>query len=152
MAKGTVNKVVLVGNLGSDPEVRHTQAGNAVANASLATTESWKDKSTNEPVERTEWHRLVLFRRLAEVVGEYCRKGDKLFVEGKLQTRKWQDDGGNDRYSTEVVVDRLEMLGGKDRGSNVQADRQRPSAGGSPSAKIQAPPHGQADLDDDIPF
>ncbi|MFB9886601.1 single-stranded DNA-binding protein [Balneatrix alpica] len=105
MARGGVNKVILVGNLGADPEVRYMPNGNAVANISLATSESWKDRNSGQMQERTEWHRVVFFGRLAEVVGQYARKGSKLYVEGKLQTRKWQDQSGQDRYTTEVVVD-----------------------------------------------
>ncbi|MFP8966444.1 single-stranded DNA-binding protein [Pokkaliibacter sp. CJK22405] len=118
MARG-VNKVILIGNLGTDPEVRYMPNGNAVANINLATSESWKDKNTGQMNERTEWHRVVFFGRLAEVVGQYARKGSKLYIEGKLQTRKWQDQSGQDRYTTEVVVDMtgsMQLLDG--RGDN----------------------------------
>ncbi|MCW8948599.1 MAG: single-stranded DNA-binding protein, partial [Sedimenticola sp.] len=111
MAKG-VNKVILIGNVGKDPDVRYMPNGNAVANLTLATSESWKDKSTGENQERTEWHRVVFFRRLAEIVGEYVKKGSKIYVEGRLQTRKWQDQGGQDRYTTEIVADQMQMLDG----------------------------------------
>lgn len=108
----SVNKVILVGNLGHDPEVRYTAEGSAITNISLATTESWKDKS-GEKRERTEWHRISFFGKLAEVAGEYLKKGSSAYIEGKLQTRKWQDKEGKDRYTTEIVADRMQMLGGK---------------------------------------
>lgn len=110
MASRGVNKVMLIGNLGQDPEVRFMPNGNAVANVTVATSESWKDKSTGANQERTEWHRVVFFRRLAEVVGEYLKKGSKVYIEGKLQTRKWQDQSGQDRYTTEIVADQMQML------------------------------------------
>ena len=120
MARG-INKVILVGNLGQDPEVRYMPNGNAVANITLATSDSYKDKNTGQLVDKTEWHRIVFFGKLAEVVGEYCRKGSQIYVEGKLQTRKWQDQQGQDKYTTEVVVDgytgQMQMLGG--RGDNA---------------------------------
>lgn len=112
MAKGTVNKVILVGNLGSDPEVKTTPSGAEVANFSLATSESWTDKASGEKQTKTEWHRLVLWRRLAEIAGQYLKKGAKIYVEGKLETRSWEDKEGQKRYTTEVVVHQLEMLGG----------------------------------------
>ena len=102
-----VNKVILVGNLGQDPEVRYMPNGNAVANISVATSETWKDKNTGDNQEKTEWHRVVLFRRLGEIAGEYLKKGSKVYIEGKLQTRKWQDQNGQDRYSTEIVADQM---------------------------------------------
>ena len=109
MARG-VNKVILIGNLGKDPEVRYMPNGNAVANITLATSESWKDKTSGEQQEKTEWHRVVMFRRLGEIAGEYLKKGSKVYIEGKLQTRKWQDSSGNDRYTTEIVADQMQML------------------------------------------
>ena len=112
MAKGTVNKVILIGNLGSDPEVKTTPQGAQVANFSLATSESWTDKASGEKKEKAEWHRLVLWRRLAEVAGQYLKKGAKIYIEGKLETRSWEDKEGQKRYTTEVIVDKLEMLGG----------------------------------------
>jgi single-strand DNA-binding protein len=112
MASRGVNKVILVGNLGNDPEVRYMPNGNAVANLSLATSESWKDQQ-GQMQERTEWHKLTMYRRLAEVAGEYLRKGSQIYVEGKLQTRKWQDQQGQDRYTTEIIVDQMQMLGGR---------------------------------------
>src|SRR3990167_3368938 len=114
MAKGSVNKVILIGNLGRDPEVRYTPNGLAVANITIATTEAWKDKQSGENQERTEWHRIVMYSRLAEIAGEYLRKGSKIFIEGRLQTRKWQDKNtGQDRYTTEIVADSLQMLDSK---------------------------------------
>ncbi|GGA89751.1 hypothetical protein GCM10011369_34910 [Neiella marina] len=112
MATRGVNKVILVGNLGQDPEVRYMPNGNAVANITVATSESWKDQQ-GQPQERTEWHRVVMFRRLGEIAGEYLRKGSQVYIEGKLQTRKWQDQNGQDRYSTEIVADQMQMLGGR---------------------------------------
>src|SRR3990167_7761924 len=119
MAKGSVNKVILIGNLGRDPEVRYTPTGLAVANITIATTEVWKDKQSGENQERTEWHRIVMYQRLAEIAGEYLRKGAKIFIEGRLQTRKWQDKNtGQDRYTTEIIADSLQMLDGKGGGSS----------------------------------
>lgn len=112
MARG-INKVILVGNLGADPEVRYMPSGGAVANLRLATSESWKDKNTGENVEQTEWHRIVLYNRLAEIAGEYLRKGSKIYVEGSLKTRKWQGQDGQDRYTTEIVGREMQMLDGK---------------------------------------
>src|SRR5579864_6341136 len=113
MARG-INKVILIGNLGRDPEVRYTPSGLAVANLTLATSESWKDKQTGEPVERTEWHRIVMYQRLAEIAGEYLKKGSKVYIEGRIQTRKWQDKNtGQDRYTTEIVANELQMLDSK---------------------------------------
>ena len=112
MARG-INKVILVGNLGNDPEVKSMPSGGMVANVSIATSSSWKDKNTGEMKENTEWHRVVFFNRLAEIVGEYLRKGSQIYVEGRLQTRKWQDQSGADRYSTEVVGSEMQMLGGR---------------------------------------
>ena len=111
MARG-VNKVILIGNLGDAPDIRYTQDGKAIANLSVATSESWKDKNTGEKVEKTEWHRACMFGRLAEIAGEYLTKGSKVYLEGKLQTRKWQDKDGNDRYTTEIVASEMQMLDG----------------------------------------
>ena len=119
MASRGINKVILVGNLGNDPEIRYTPSGSAIANLSIATSESWKDRNTGEPREKTEWHRVVIFGKLAEIAGEYLRKGSQVYLEGKLQTRKWQDQQGQDRYSTEVVIDIggvMQMLGGRTGG------------------------------------
>jgi single-strand DNA-binding protein len=112
MARG-INKVILVGNCGQDPETRYMPSGGAVTNISIATSESWKDKQTGQPQERTEWHRVVFFNRLAEIAGEYLRKGSQVYVEGSLRTRKWQDQGGQDRYTTEIVASEMQMLGGR---------------------------------------
>lgn len=116
MASRGVNKVILVGNLGQDPEVRFMPAGGAVANFTIATSESWKDKQTGEQKERTEWHRIVMYQRLAEIAGEYLRKGAKVYVEGRLQTRKWQDQNGQERYTTEIVANEMQMLDGRGQG------------------------------------
>jgi single-strand DNA-binding protein len=147
MARG-VNKVILVGNLGKDPEIRYMPNGNAVANLTLATTESWKDKQTGDQQEKTEWHRIVMFRRLAEIAGEYLKKGSQVYIEGKLQTRKWQDNSGNDRYTTEIIADEMQMLGSRGGGSAGFADNSAPSKSAAPVAAETAP----ADFDDDIPF
>ena len=149
MARG-INKVILIGNLGKDPEVRYSPNGGAIANISLATTESWKDKNTGEQVDKTEWHRVVFFRRLAEIAGEYLKKGSKVYIEGKLQTRKWQDQNGQDRYTTEIVANEMQMLdsrGGSSDFSQAAAPAAASSAGGE---AMDAPP--PADFDDDIPF
>ena len=147
MARG-VNKVTLIGNLGNDPELRSTQAGSAVANITLATSESWRDKETQETKERVEWHRVIFFGRLAEVVNEYLRKGSQVYVEGRIQTRKWQDKDGNDRYTTEIVANEMQMLGS--RGTNSESPTNQQSAStsqpASQSAIVNEP------FDDDIPF
>ncbi len=119
MANRGINKVILVGNLGNDPEMRYTPDGRAIANLSIATSESWQDKNTGQMQEKTEWHRVVIFGRLAEVAGQYLKKGSQVYIEGKLQTRKWQDQNGQDRYTTEIVVDingSMQMLGGRSGG------------------------------------
>jgi len=165
MARG-INKVILIGNLGRDPETRYTQGGAAVTNLRIATTDSWRDKATGERQERTEWHTVVCFARLAEIAGEYLRKGSKIYVEGRLQTRKWQDQGGQDRYSTEIVANDLQMLDG--RGGTEGAFEGGASSGGAstsgarPAASNRGPTQGKPaapppdefpdDLDDDIPF
>ncbi|MEZ5542505.1 MAG: single-stranded DNA-binding protein [Pseudomonadota bacterium] len=146
MARG-INKVILVGNLGKDPEVRYMPNGNAVANITLATTESWKDKQTGENQEKTEWHRVVLFRRLGEIAGEYLKKGSQVYIEGKLQTRKWQDSSGNDRYTTEIIANEMQMLGGRGGGGSTGF-----SASDSSESRAPAVAEGPADFDDDIPF
>jgi len=129
MATKGVNKVILVGNLGNDPEVRYMPNGNAVANLSLATSESWKDQQ-GQVQERTEWHRLTMYRRLAEIAGEYLKKGSQIYVEGKLQTRKWQDQQGQDRYTTEIIVDQMQMLGGRNNnGGGNQGNNQNQGGG-----------------------
>ena len=147
MARG-VNKVILIGNLGKDPEVRYMPNGNAVANITLATSESWKDKTSGEQQEKTEWHRVVMFRRLGEIAGEYLKKGSKVYIEGKLQTRKWQDSSGNDRYTTEIVANEMQMLDSRGGSANFSSE--------SKSAPAMAPAPAAAaaggDFDDDIPF
>jgi len=154
-----VNKVILVGNLGKDPEVRYTPDGKAVANVAIATSETWKDKNSGERKEKTEWHRVVFFGGVAGVVGEYLRKGSKIYIEGKLQTRKWQDNSGQDRYTTEVVVDGfsgvMQMLDSRsDGGTAAYNQPASPSAGSpapraAPTAPAAAPDSG---FEDDIPF
>ncbi|HYA37829.1 MAG TPA: single-stranded DNA-binding protein [Candidatus Methylomirabilis sp.] len=157
MARG-VNKVILVGNLGRDPEVRYSPNGQAVANVTLATSESWKDKTSGEKQERTEWHRVVFFGRLAEIAGEYLKKGAQIYVEGRLQTRKWQDKDGHDRYTTEIVANDMQMLGSRG-GAGVPSDNfnqdQPPAAENSAPAAKKAGSKNTAvagDFDDDIPF
>ena len=138
-----LNKVMLIGNLGKDVELRYSPSGVAVANLAVATSETWKDKKTGQPNEKTEWHRVVMFDRLAEIAGEYLKKGSKVYIEGQLQTRKWQDKEGNDRYSTEIRAREMQMLGAKSGATPVQAQ-----GGAHPPT---APATGGA-LDDDIPF
>ena len=127
MASKGINKVILIGNLGADPEIRHTQNSTAIANLSLATSESWKDKQSGEQKEVTEWHRVVCYRRLAEIAGEYLRKGSKVYIEGRLQTRKWQGQDGKDNYTTEIVCNDLQMLDGKPQGGQQQSQGQKHS-------------------------
>ncbi|WP_454676639.1 single-stranded DNA-binding protein [Achromobacter marplatensis] len=155
----SVNKVILVGNLGREPEVRYNPEGGAICNISVATTSSWKDKATGEKREETEWHRVVMYNRLAEIAGEYLKKGRAVYIEGRLKTRKWQDkDTGADRYATEVVADQMQMLGGK--GDEVDREpAQRPAARQSQPqrqpAQQAAPAANLADMDDfdsEIPF
>jgi single-strand DNA-binding protein len=154
MAQSGINKVILIGNLGKDPEVKYMPSGDAVANITLATSESWNDKSTGEKKEKTEWHRVVFFGKLAEVVGQYCKKGSKIYVEGKLQTRKWQGQDGQDRYTTEVVVQgfngTMQMLDSRGGGEASYA----PAQSSAPAQqKPQAAPAMVDDgFDDDIPF
>ena len=144
MARG-INKVILVGNLGADPETRYMPSGSAVTNLSIATSEQWKDKQSGEQKERTEWHKVAMFNRLAEIAAEYLRKGSQVYIEGKLRTRKWQDRDGNDRWTTEIIADEMQMLGGRGGGGAAPM-----SSGSGPSS---APPQPPADdFDDDIPF
>jgi single-strand DNA-binding protein len=159
MARG-INKVILVGNVGVDPDVRYMPNGNAATTLSLATSESWKDKQTGEKQERTEWHRVVCFNRLGEIAGEYVKKGSKLYVEGSLRTRKWQDQQGQERYTTEIIASDIQMLDGRGAStgdyteSQAPAERQQtPRAAKAPAPAIQAVTHDAFDeLDDDIPF
>ena len=157
MARG-INKVILVGNLGADPETRYTAGGSAITNVSLATSESWRDKNTGETQERTEWHRVVFFNRLAEIAGEYLRKGRQVYIEGQIRTRKWQDQSGQDRYTTEVVANEMQMLGGREDGmsgggasaSGGFRDQPRPA---QPKPQPATAPEATPDFDDDdIPF
>ena len=156
----SVNKVILVGNLGRDPEVRYSPDGAAICNVSIATTSQWKDKATGEKREETEWHRVVFYGRLAEIAGEYLKKGRTVFVEGRLKTRKWQDkETGADRYSTDIVADQMQMLGGRDSGDSAsgsnefnQAPAPRRTQQPRPAAPAAAPASNLADMDDDIPF
>jgi single-strand DNA-binding protein len=156
MARG-VNKVILVGNLGKDPEVRYSPNGQAIANITIATSESWKDKNTGDKQEKTEWHRVVFFGKLAEIAGEYLKKGGQVYVEGRLQTRKWQDKDGHDRYTTEIVANEMQMLGSRQGAGAPPADyaQEEPAAmGATGGAKPAAKPAkaGGNDFDDDIPF
>lgn len=170
MARG-INKVILVGNCGQDPDTKYLPSGNAVTNITIATSESWKDKQTGQQQERTEWHRIVFFNRLGEIAGEYLRKGSKVYVEGSLRTRKWQDQSGADRYTTEIVGSEMQMLdsrsggqqgGGFDSNANNNggrpAQQSSPQAQGGPSqaapAQAASAPAGDNfnDFDDDIPF
>ncbi|MDD1792067.1 single-stranded DNA-binding protein [Enterovibrio makurazakiensis] len=175
MASRGVNKVILIGNLGNDPEVRYLPNGGAVANLTVATSETWRDKNTGENKEMTEWHRVVMYRRLAEIAGEYLKKGSKVYLEGRLQTRKWQGQDGQDRYTTEIVANEMQMLdsrsGGGMGGQGQPAQQssqqgnwgqpQQPAYQQQPAQKApQQPPQQQApqqyndmpDFDDDIPF
>jgi len=153
MARG-INKVILVGNLGADPEVRYSAAGSAVTNARLATTDQWKDRQTGEQQERTEWHRLVFFSRLAEIAGEYLKKGSKVYVEGRLQTRKWQGQDGQDRYTTEIVVNDMQMLDGAGGGMGGGGASSNAASQSAPAASQEPAPQTAPadDFDDDIPF
>jgi len=161
MARG-INKVIIVGNLGQDPEVKYMPSGGAVCNITVATSESWNDKSTGEKQERTEWHRIVFYRKLAEIAGEYLRKGSQVYVEGKLQTRKWQDQGGADRYTTEIVANEMQMLGSRGSASSGASssgstgfDSSNNQASAAPASSNTSAPAGGGmadDFDDDIPF
>lgn len=150
MARG-VNKVILIGNLGADPEVRFMPSGGAVANLRIATSESWKDKQTGEQHERTEWHTIVLFNRLGEIAGEYLKKGSKIYIEGSLRTRKWQDKNGQDRYTTEIVGSEMQMLDSKGGGQNISTEDPQ-SRSASTESRAPAPAAATTDMDDDIPF
>jgi len=153
MARG-VNKAIIVGNVGQDPEVRYMPSGSAVAEVSVATSEQWKDKQSGEKQERTEWHRVTFFGRLAEIVGEYIKKGSQIYVEGSIRTEKWQDKQGNDRYTTKIIANEMQMLGSRTGGS-ASFDQSAPSQSynqapqQAPAAK---PAAAATDFDDDIPF
>lgn len=155
----SVNKVILVGNLGRDPEVRYgADGGSAICNVSIATTSNWKDKNSGERREETEWHRVVFYNRLAEIAGEYLKKGRPVYIEGRLKTRKWQNKEGVDQYTTEIIADQMQMLGGRDGaeggmgGGESQAPRQVRAPQGQRPAAPAAPAANLADMDDDIPF
>ena len=162
----SVNKVIVLGNLGKDPEVRYTPNGNAVCNLRLATTRNWKDKTSGEKVEETEWHSVVLYDRQAEIAGEYLRKGRPVYIEGRLKTRKWQDKEGQDRYTTEIVAESMQLLGGRDEGGSAMREdpgserserAERPAAAPAPRAPASKPAAAKSstafdNMDDDIPF
>ena len=151
MARG-VNKVILIGNVGGDPEVRYLPNGNAVANVTLATSDSWKDKQTGQMQERTEWHRVVFFNRLSEIAAEYLRKGSKVYVEGSLRTRKWQDQSGQDRYSTEIVAQEMQMLDSRGGSMQDSGAYQTAPAAAAPAAAAAGNPAPIDFPEDDIPF
>jgi len=151
MARG-INKVIIVGNLGNDPETRYMPSGSAVTKLTVATNESWKDKQTGEQKDRTEWHKVAMFNRLAEIAAEYLRKGSQVYIEGKLRTRKWQDKSGQDRWTTEIIADEMQMLGGRG-GAGGGGGGSAPMSSGQDSGPPSAPPQtGPDDFDDDIPF
>lgn len=156
-----LNKVTLIGNLGADPEVRFMPSGGSVANIRLATTRRWKDKQTGERKEATEWHRVIFFNRLAEIAGEYLKKGSQIYVEGRLQTRKWQGQDGQDHYTTEILAEEMHMLGSRSGGTGhfgadqppaAMANNQGSSPQSNPGAMPMPPPPNYDDFDDDIPF
>lgn len=158
MARG-VNKVILIGNLGNDPEIRYMPSGGAVANITVATSEAWKDKQTGEQHDRTEWHRVVFFNRLAEIAGEYLHKGSKVYIEGSLRTRKWQDKTGQDRYTTEIVGNEMQMLDSRGAGANMPdhppadfAHEPQGKSNNGGTAQHQTAPMSSTEFDDDIPF
>lgn len=156
MARG-INKAILIGNLGGDPEVRYMPSGGAVANVTLATSEAWKDKQTGEQHDRTEWHRVVFFNRLAEIAGEFLRKGSKIYVEGRIQTRKWQDKNGQDRYTTEIIANEMQMLDSRGGSGNHASSEQGSSHQSSNQPhegmeKASHEPMPETSFDDDIPF
>ncbi len=159
MARG-VNKVIIVGNLGQDPEVKYMPSGQAVCNISVATTDNWSDKASGEKQEKTEWHRVVFFRRLAEIAGEYLKKGSQVYIEGRLQTRKWKDQSGVEKYTTEIIANEMQMLGGRGGGGASGGGFDAPPAAddgfGSSAPSKSAPstpaPSTADDFDDDIPF
>jgi len=148
MARG-INKVIIVGNLGQEPDTRYMPSGSAVTNISVATNESYKDKNTGEQVDRTEWHRVAFFNRLAEIAGEYLHKGSQVYVEGRLRTRKWQDKDGHDRYTTEIIADQMQMLGGRSGSPDMPSQSQGNS---QPGRSASAAPAPEPEFDDDIPF
>jgi single-strand DNA-binding protein len=150
MSRG-INKVILIGHLGNDPETRYMPSGSAVTNLRIATSESWKDKTSGDQQERTEWHNIAMFGRLAEIAAEYLRKGSQIYIEGRLRTRKWQDRDGNDRWTTEIVANEMQMLGGRPD-SSAPARVAEASSSSSTSSTSSAPSAPPSDFDDDIPF
>jgi single-strand DNA-binding protein len=154
MARG-INKVILVGNLGADPETRYMPSGKPVTNIRIATSEGWTDKQSGDKQERTEWHRVVLFEKLAEIAAEYLRKGSQVYIEGSLRTRKWQDKEGKDQYSTEIVAREMQMLGGRGAGGGMgggSEPRTESRPGGGGESRAPAPVADEGEFDDDIPF
>lgn len=151
MARG-INKVILIGNLGADPEVRYMPSGGAVTNVTLATSDSWKDKQSGEQHDRTEWHRVVFFNRLAEIAGEYLKKGSKVYVEGRLQTRKWQDKNGQERYTTEIIAAEMQMLDGRGAGSSSHTNEYASSNTSHENPHKNTMDAMPENFDDDIPF
>jgi single-strand DNA-binding protein len=151
MARG-INKVILIGNLGQDPETRTTPGGTTVTNVRIATTESWTDKSSGEKKEQTEWHNVVMWSRLGEIAAEYLRKGSQVYIEGRLRTRKWQDKQGNDRYTTEIHADEMQMLGGRGGGATQETRDTREVGKAATAAAAPAGAGAAAEFDDDIPF
>ncbi|RTZ71622.1 MAG: single-stranded DNA-binding protein [Gammaproteobacteria bacterium] len=157
MASRGINKVILIGNLGKDPETRYMPSGGAVTNITVATSETWKDKNTGEQQERTEWHRVVFFNRLAEIAGEYLKKGSKVYIEGSLRTRKWQGQDGQDRYTTEIIANEMQMLDSRGGGGDAPFARQQQPSTQQPSSAQQssqgtAAPVDNGGFEDDIPF
>ena len=150
MARG-INKAIILGTLGKDPDVKYTAGGSAIVNVSVATNEAWKDKNTGENVEKTEWHRIVVFGKLAEICAQYLKKGSQVYFEGKIQTRKWQGQDGQDKYTTEIVANEMQMLGGRADSSGGTSDF-KPQAKPAQSSQFEAPPAAADDGFDDIPF
>jgi single-strand DNA-binding protein len=159
----SVNKVILIGNCGRDPEVRYAQSGSAICNVTLATSRSWKDKTSGERVEETEWHRVVFYDRLAEIAGEYVKKGKQIYVEGRLKTRKWTDKDGVEKYTTEIIASEMTLLGSREGMGGGDGDESRPAPRSAPAARAPASAaapkaaaakssSGFGDMDDDIPF
>lgn len=148
----SVNKVILIGNLGKDPEVRYMPSGEAVTNITVATTDTWKDKNSGDKKEATEWHRVVFFRKLAEIAGQYLKKGSQVYIEGSLKTRKWQGQDGQDRYTTEIVADTMQMLGRREGGGSPDYDRGARAPAPAEKPAPQPAAGGIADFEDDIPF
>jgi single-strand DNA-binding protein len=158
MARG-INKVILVGNLGADPDTRYMPSGKAVTNIRVATSESWKDRQTGDMQERTEWHSIVMYDKLGEIAAEYLRKGSQVYIEGKLRTRKWQDKEGKDRYTTEIIADQMQMLGGRGGGAGASSEPREPRTASRQPAAEERPDRsaapvdeGGGEFDDDIPF